>query len=53
MNQYFSKNIRLRAKFPSATLVFRGKSGELINVVNDREGHYRRYAIDARKESMS
>jgi dTDP-glucose 4,6-dehydratase len=49
MNEAFTNNAELAARFPQAELAMLGNSEALITYVTDRAGHDRRYAIDATK----
>jgi dTDP-glucose 4,6-dehydratase len=49
MDEAFSANTTLIEMYPMATKAYSGKSAGLISYVTDRDGHDRRYAIDATK----
>ncbi|MBN8430663.1 dTDP-glucose 4,6-dehydratase [Microbulbifer salipaludis] len=49
MNQRFSTDPALAARFPRAGKAIDGRSDELITFVTDRLGHDRRYSIDPSK----
>jgi dTDP-glucose 4,6-dehydratase len=49
MDEAFSANTTLIEMYPMATKAYSGKSADLISYVTDRDGHDRRYAIDATK----
>ncbi|BEU02738.1 dTDP-glucose 4,6-dehydratase [Agarivorans sp. OAG1] len=49
LNQRFRKSSRLAMQYPLAKAAIAGNAESLISFVEDRVGHDRRYAIDARK----
>jgi dTDP-glucose 4,6-dehydratase len=49
MNEEFTNQPALTAKYPQASKAIKQKSQDLITYVTDRVGHDRRYAIDATK----
>ena len=51
MNESFSSNPELAAKYPEAKKALEGKSQELITYVTDRAGHDQRYAINPTKSN--
>lgn len=51
VNEVFSKDDSMEARYPNAKSAINGNSGNLIAYVTDRPGHDRRYAIDATKTS--
>lgn len=49
LEQMFNADASLAAKYPAAKSVIAGKAHSLIQYVQDRPGHDRRYAVDASK----
>jgi len=49
VNQAFTKDAKLKQKYPAALAAIDGNSQSLIEYVSDRLGHDRRYAINAEK----
>lgn len=49
LEQMFAADASLAAKYPTAKSVIAGKAHSLIQYVEDRPGHDRRYAVDASK----
>ncbi|WP_411991703.1 dTDP-glucose 4,6-dehydratase [Agarivorans sp. DSG3-1] len=49
LNRRFKKSSELASQYPLAKAAIAGKAESLISFVDDRPGHDRRYAIDARK----
>tara|TARA_B110000503_G_scaffold120436_1_gene183077 strand:- start:210 stop:1310 length:1101 start_codon:yes stop_codon:yes gene_type:complete len=49
VEQEFSNNVELAARFPDAKAVIKQNAESLITFVKDRPGHDKRYAIDATK----
>lgn len=51
MNQLFKQDASFATKYPTALEAINGNAENLITYVQDRAGHDRRYAIDARKSN--
>lgn len=49
VDESFAKDSSLAQKYPKAASAIRGSSADLINFVEDRAGHDRRYAVDPKK----